>query len=63
MSEDRQDVVVIQQRYGTNKDGFEPVLYEIEVDGEDLIGITEEAAKVIYQELGKFLFPEKGGES
>ncbi|GHU79712.1 hypothetical protein FACS1894145_4460 [Bacteroidia bacterium] len=63
MSNELQDYAVVKQYYKTNKKDWEKVLYEINVNGDDIVGITEETAIAIHKELGKFLFPEEGVES
>jgi hypothetical protein len=61
MKSNIQDYAVVKQYYKTNKKDWEKVLYEINVNGDDIVGITEETAIAIHKELGQFLFPGKGG--
>jgi len=56
--ENEQKVSVIQLNYKTNIVDSCPLLYEIELNDSVLDNITQESAKFIYDQLGKFLFPE-----
>jgi len=56
--EEKQKVSVIELRYNTNIPDSCPLLYEIEVNDDTLGNITENSAKLIYEQLGKFLYPE-----
>ena len=58
-NENEQKVSVIQLNYKTNISDSCPLLYEIELNDSVLDNITEESAKLIYEKLGQFLFPEK----
>jgi len=57
--ENEQKVSVIQLKYHTNIPDSCPLLYEIEVNDDTLSNIKKESALLIYEQLGKFLFPEK----
>ena len=53
-----QKVSIIQLNYKTNIPDSCPLMYEIELNDSILDNITEETAKFIYEQLGKFLFSE-----
>ena len=55
--EKKQLVSVTKSEYATNRKDYLPVMYEIEINDDSITGITEEAAKMIHHELGKFLYP------
>jgi len=57
--ENEQKVSVIELRYNTNIPDSCPLLYEIEVNDDTLGNIKKGSAILIYEQLGKFLFPEK----
>ena len=60
MKQGHQDVTVVKSIYSTTHADYHPVMYEIEVDDVDIVGISESSAKYIYEELGKLLKKERG---
>ena len=63
MKKGLQDVTVVKLIYSTTHKDYVPTMFEIEVDDRSISGITEDSAKYIYNELGRFLSQEKGGKS
>jgi hypothetical protein len=63
MKKDLQDVTVVKLIYSTTHKDYAPTTFEIEVDDRSITGITEDSAKYIYKELGKFLFQWEGGRA